>query len=332
MDDSMERRVDRGEIVRFVAITYAWSWMLWTPVVLGAYGVIDRVGAYSPNWFYDFAHSSRITLAHVLTLLGGCGPMVAATWMVYARGGAPSVRALWRKALDVRRAHPGWVLAAVLFPVGYVGLSYAITSAVTGQPVAFGTGPLAADSVAVVVGLFLISVSAMAIMIVIEEMGWRAYLLPLLQRRRSALAASVWVGVIWAYWHLPYYLVLLNPEAGNPETLGIALFWSLTTPVSTIPMAIFLTFFYNSTGGSLLVVMALHGAHNSTLRLLAMDPNGERSGAAGVQLVAETLVPIVLAVALVAIVGKANLSRRSKQVAPVEGYPHPSRRSAPQRT
>ena len=296
MNDSIERPVDGGNIGRFVAITYAWSWMLWTPVVLGAYGVIDGVGAYSPNWFYDFAHPSRITLAHVLTLLGGCGPMVAATWMVYARGGAPSVRALWRKALDVRRAHPGWVLAAVLFPVGYVGLSYAITSAVTGQPVAFGTGPLAADSVAVVVGLFLISVSAMAIMIVIEEMGWRAYLLPLLQRRRSALAASVWVGVI------------------------------------TIPMAIFLTFFYNSTGGSLLVVMALHGAHNSTLRLLAMDPSGEQSGAAGVQLVSETLVPIVLAVALVAIVGRANLSRRSKQVTPIEGYPHPSGRSAPQRT
>jgi len=38
-----------------------------------------------------------------------------------------------------------------------------------------------------------------------EEIGWRGFAQPELQRRRSALRAAVIVSVIWAGWHLPLF-------------------------------------------------------------------------------------------------------------------------------
>jgi uncharacterized protein len=46
-----------------------------------------------------------------------------------------------------------------------------------------------------------------------EEIGWRGFLLPMLMKRRSALAAALIVGAVWAIWHAPFYWtrILENP-------------------------------------------------------------------------------------------------------------------------
>ncbi len=40
-----------------------------------------------------------------------------------------------------------------------------------------------------------------------EEGGWRGFALPRLEARFKALDSSLILGVIWACWHLPFYLV-----------------------------------------------------------------------------------------------------------------------------
>ena len=38
-----------------------------------------------------------------------------------------------------------------------------------------------------------------------EEIGWRGFLQPMLEKKHSILIASIIVGTIWGLWHIPYY-------------------------------------------------------------------------------------------------------------------------------
>lgn len=43
-----------------------------------------------------------------------------------------------------------------------------------------------------------------------EELGWRSTLQPELDRRMNPLASTIFVGLLWGYWHLPVNLFGLN--------------------------------------------------------------------------------------------------------------------------
>jgi membrane protease YdiL (CAAX protease family) len=92
-----------------------------------------------------------------------------------------------------------------------------------------------------------------------EEIGWRGFALPHLQAARSALGASLVLGVVWGVWHLPLYLV-------GTEIRPLSLFapWVLLT----VAVSVIYTWIYNGTGGSLLMVLLFHAASNLPLTVL----------------------------------------------------------------
>jgi uncharacterized protein len=45
-----------------------------------------------------------------------------------------------------------------------------------------------------------------------EEIGWRGFALPYLQKRRSALQSSLLLGTIHTVWHLPFWIILGVPH------------------------------------------------------------------------------------------------------------------------
>lgn len=65
---------------------------------------------------------------------------------------------------------------------------------------------------------------------IFEEFGWRGFLEPKIQLVVSnPLIGHGLVGLVWFAWHLPYYLVLLDPTAIRSVTsLGLAVFLPLT--------------------------------------------------------------------------------------------------------
>lgn len=84
-----------------------------------------------------------------------------------------------------------------------------------------------------------------------EELGWRGFALPRMQARMSPLAASAVLGLVWAAWHLPLVLVSDNPAV---QAVVLLLFIA--------PLAFLYTWVFNGTGGSVLLVVLLHGTQN----------------------------------------------------------------------
>jgi membrane protease YdiL (CAAX protease family) len=84
-----------------------------------------------------------------------------------------------------------------------------------------------------------------------EETGWRGYALPTLQKRFSALTATLILTVGWACWHIPAFFY--RPSYSQMDVGGIAAFF-----ISLLMGSILLTWLYNSTKGSLLIVIIFH--------------------------------------------------------------------------
>jgi len=83
----------------------------------------------------------------------------------------------------------------------------------------------------------------------IEEFGWRGLALPLMQRKLSPFWAGLSLGVIWALWHVPSFLIGGMPQtawAAGPYFLGI------------IALSVVITPLFNSTRGSLLIAYLFH--------------------------------------------------------------------------
>ncbi len=82
-----------------------------------------------------------------------------------------------------------------------------------------------------------------------EEFGWRGLALPLLQRRFSPFWASLILGVVWAVWHAPAFLM-----SGTPQSA-----WSFGPFfVGLVAITVILTPLFNASRGSLLIAILYH--------------------------------------------------------------------------
>ena len=79
------------------------------------------------------------------------------------------------------------------------------------------------------------------------------YALPLLLEKRSAVMASLILGVLWGLWHLPTFLVPGTPQYGLPLPAFVLL---------TVEYSILMTWVYLHTKGSVLIATLFHGAIN----------------------------------------------------------------------
>jgi membrane protease YdiL (CAAX protease family) len=121
-----------------------------------------------------------------------------------------------------------------------------------------------------------------------EEPGWRGYALPHLQKERTALSASIILGLIWGVWHVPAFLIGGTPQHG------------LSLPallLGGVALSILATWLYNNTRGSVMLTILLHLMANFCLNVIGA-PLVQLSG-----LLAITALIVVLAA------GPQHLSR-----------------------
>ena len=96
-----------------------------------------------------------------------------------------------------------------------------------------------------------------------EEVGWRGFGQPQLQQKYGAFWAAVVVGLIWSLWHLW--------PAAAPGGLSTTT-WSEAslTFIRLISTSIVYAWLFNSTRGSLLIVMLAHAGHNLAVRFVPL--------------------------------------------------------------
>lgn len=82
----------------------------------------------------------------------------------------------------------------------------------------------------------------------VEEFGWRGVALPMLQRRFSPFVASLVLGAIWAFWHVPAFF------AGTPMSAFSLGSWL----VGVMAITLVVTAMFNASRGSLLVAYLFH--------------------------------------------------------------------------
>lgn len=90
-----------------------------------------------------------------------------------------------------------------------------------------------------------------------EEFGWRGFLQARLQRRLTPWIAAVCVGILWAAWHLPLFLV----DGWNSGSV-LAFF------ATCIGLATVFAFAFNASGQSVAVAILMHSAFNASPRFL----------------------------------------------------------------
>jgi membrane protease YdiL (CAAX protease family) len=271
--------VKRHPIITFFVLTYVITWAIESPLVF----LTDSVTA---------------TQGLVLVILASNVPSAVAIVLTAVVLGRGALRKLLGRLL-IWRVSPFWYLVVFLGPVALTGGVVLLNALMGGPALSLGMTLVGA---AIFFAFSVVPGSALG-----EEIGWRGYVLPRLQSRMSALSASLLIAPIWALWHLPLWL---TGEPGRTPTLYTGFL------VSAFALSIISTWVYNSTGGSLLMIVLLHATVNLPLTLVRDDLGAQAS----VPVLLYFGLLIVAAIVVVIVAGPKHLSRkRTKQVQEEEG-------------
>ncbi len=205
------------------------------------------------TWPIDLSNSGLLPIQFpfIVYLFLGWGFVFAAIIMTWLTLGKEGVVRLLKRYLQWRVGWKWYLVAFLLEPVCIV-LGVFVNAALTGIAPDFShvmAGEIFGESAKLwlfVLPFFLIDFIANG-----EEIGWRGYVLPRLQSRYNALTSTLILGVIWGFWHLPKFL---------SHWSMVSFAWFM---LHTIVFAVILTWLYNGTRGSLLLVTIMHASANT---------------------------------------------------------------------
>jgi len=178
-----------------------------------------------------------LTGAHPLFYLAVYAPAIAAISVVLYHQGLSGLRRLFARLLLWRASIAWYALLIIGIP-----LVFYAAAAMQGQRF---TDPFPFDSLAA----YLLAALLMAIKGPVEEIGWRGFALPLLQRTFAPFWAGLILGIIWGIWHLPAFLL-----SGTPQSA-----WSFMPFLfGSVALSLIVTPMFNASRGSILLPMLFH--------------------------------------------------------------------------
>lgn len=205
--------------------TYAWTWFF--------FGIAYLMGV---------SAESGSTLGVVLVLLALSGPAVMGIAFAYLALNKDGQQDYWRRILDFKRIpFKFYLIIFLLIP------ALSILAAILSGYWNFYSFSHKLPS------LFL-TILSVPLVPVLEELGWRGYVLDRLQEKYSALRSSLILGALWGPWHLPVFFL-------QGSIYGLMPFASLTFWLymfHLVIITVYFTWIYNNTARSTLSAILLH--------------------------------------------------------------------------
>jgi uncharacterized protein len=178
----------------------------------------------------------ELKMSNPLFILAVYSPGFAGLFLVWRHYGGQGLGNFFRRLTLWRTSKAWWGFLILGIPaIVYIGAQLKGT---LGDPFPFFSWVQALPALAL--ALFLGP---------IEEFGWRGLALPLLQRKIPPFWAGLLLGVIWAGWHIPAFLL-----SGTPQSA-----WAFAPYFAgVVAISVILTPLFNAARGSLLLAVLFH--------------------------------------------------------------------------
>src|SRR5581483_4182286 len=235
--------IQRHPVFCYFFLAYAISWLGWLPSVLAQNGL----------------GLLPVRLPSVAIAAGALGPIAAGFLLTRLSSGKEGLRHLLRRFV-LWRVGPWWYGFALFGLPALLCLGALVLA-----PGAFATFPFSTLST-----LFLLYAARFVAQFfmspLFEEPGWRGFALPRLQASYGALTGSLLLGVFWAGWHFPLFLI---PTYGKQVSYGtVPGLWGVAVPfglfaLGIIAATLIITWAFNHTRESLLLAMLIHASNDS---------------------------------------------------------------------
>lgn len=216
-------------LIPFLVLTFGLTWgiaalfMLFTDQIIAIFGELSR--------------------SNPLFILAVYSPGFAGVFLVWQKYGLKGLGGFFRR-LTLWRVSRRWWLFLILGVPAFMYIGAALKGTI-GDPFPFS--PWYQVLPALALALFLGP---------IEEFGWRGLALPLLQRRFKPFWAGLILGIIWAVWHIPAFLI-----GGTPQSA-----WAFAPYFAgVIAASVILTALFNDSRGSLLLAVLVHFQMNNPI-------------------------------------------------------------------
>lgn len=236
----MKNSKKASEAYVFLGSTLALSWFVfWGPLALFKIPTISFVSdVKGPAW------------AIILYILGGFVPSLLAIFLTWKNEGLAGLRLLGLRIIQFKFGWKWYVLTFLPVIAGTTGqltIYKLLGNTFNGH-------------------LFLAQLGSFLPLLILgplsEEIGWRGYALERLQTRWNALTSSLVIGLIWALWHLPLFMMVGTPQ----HELEIPFFGFL---IGLMVNSILYTWLYNNTKQSLWSAILFHWLYTYTAQVLS---------------------------------------------------------------
>jgi membrane protease YdiL (CAAX protease family) len=175
-------------------------------------------------------------------LIIALAPISAALILTYRNDGLSGAKILLKRSFDIKRITRKIWYGPIFFLIPILFLLALGIMSILGEPLPDTLFPIVAAPVAFLM-FFLFAL--------FEEVGWMGYAYDSLEEQSNALRASFILGIIWATWHIPLYIL------SGQGTLRI-----IVQLISLLALRTLFVWIYKNTGKSVFATILVHAVYN----------------------------------------------------------------------